>query len=181
MLVSHMQCAPRGNSAEPRRSRLAPIPTHLLMTRSLERQAQALYRTLGRLLRQYQFRDRAEISCHGVSVSQCYALSMLQSDGPCTMSDVAGALCLDLSTITRLADQLEERGLIQRTSAENDRRVCRMRLTPKGSTLVRSIESELVAEYRAVLQGLPAASREAVLAAIEGLGEAFEKRTQRKQ
>ena len=148
------------------------------MSRSLAQQADAFYRTFGRLVRRYEFRDREEISCHGVSVSQCYALSILRTEGPSTMSEVASALFLDLSTVTRLADQLEEKDLIQRERSEDDRRVWRMRLTRKGSALVRSTESQLIAEYRAVLQSIPAASRDAVIAAIEGLTTAFEKRDQ---
>lgn len=146
------------------------------MARSLDRQATELYRAFSDLVRQYQFRDREEICCRGISVSQCYALSHVRDRGPCTMGDVAAALRLDLSTITRLVDQLEGKGLIRRARSEEDRRVCRLSLTRKGANLVGTIEGELVAEYRAVLQGIPAASREAVLDAIEGLKTAFEER-----
>jgi len=138
-----------------------------------------LFRSFGKLVRQYQFRDREELSCHGVSVSQCYTLSMLRDEGPSTMGEVASALFLDLSTATRLVDQLERRGLIQRARGKDDRRVCRVSLTRKGSALVRSIGSELVQEYRIVLQSIPPAGREAVLAAIRGLATAFEQRARR--
>lgn len=146
------------------------------MSDSLERQAESPYRTFSKLVRRYQFRDREGICCHGISVSQCYALSVLQETGPSTMSELAAALYLDLSTITRPADQLEEKGWVQRTLDEADRRVCRARITRAGRRLVRSIESELIDEYREVLRKIPTASRESVLSAMEGLLVAFEAR-----
>jgi DNA-binding MarR family transcriptional regulator len=148
------------------------------MASTLDRQAEELYRTFLGLVRQYQFRDREEICCHGISVSQCYALAHIRDAGQAAMSDVAGALHLDLSTITRLADQLEDKGLIKRARAREDRRVNRLSLTRKGRALLDEIEAELVAEYRAVLQGIPASSRRSVLDAIEGLRLAFEARRQ---
>jgi MarR family 2-MHQ and catechol resistance regulon transcriptional repressor len=151
------------------------------MARSLDRQAADLYRHLLKLVRQYQFRDREEICCNGISVSQCYALAHIRDERSCTMGDLASALSLDLSTITRLADQLETKRLIQRTRAEHDRRVCHLNLTRQGSDLLGKIEEELVVEYRAVLTGIPAASREAVLDAIAGLGKAFEERKAKKK
>ena len=54
--------------------------------------------------------------------------------------------------------------------------MCRLTLTRKGKGLLGRIEADLVAEYRAVLQGIPAASRRPVLDAIEGLRVAFEAR-----
>lgn len=146
------------------------------MASSLDRQAEELYRTFMKLVRQYQFRDREEICCHGISVSQCYALAHIRDEGSATMSEVATALHLDLSTITRLADQLEEKELIRRVRAEEDRRVIRMSLTRKGQGVLDAIEGDLVAEYRAVLQGIPPASRRSVLDAIDGLRVAFEAR-----
>jgi len=146
------------------------------MAGSLDRQAEELYRSFLALVRQYQFRDREGISCHGISVSQCYALSHVRDQGSCAMSDVAAALFLDLSTVTRLMDQLEAAGLVKRTRGKEDRRVTVVSLTRKGTSLLGRIEGELIAEYREVLESVPASERRSVLKAIEGLRVAFEAR-----
>lgn len=147
------------------------------MGRSLDKQAEELYRTFSELVRRYQYRDRESVSCHGVSVSQCYALTTISEAGSCTMGELAAALHLDVSTVTRVLDQLVAKRLVRRAQDPDDRRVWRAFLSPKGSALLERIHGDYVAEHRAVLSSLPVESREDVLAAVRGLLEAFTARS----
>ncbi len=61
------------------------------------------------LLRKFQMRDRNEITCCGVSVSQCYTLDLLAGDGEMSMVQLARKMFLDKSTMTRVVDGLIER------------------------------------------------------------------------
>jgi MarR family transcriptional regulator, organic hydroperoxide resistance regulator len=54
---------------------------------------------------------------------------------PRQMGELAGAMHCDNSNITGIVDRLEERGLVERRSAENDRRVKLIALTPDGRHL----------------------------------------------
>jgi MarR family transcriptional regulator, organic hydroperoxide resistance regulator len=54
---------------------------------------------------------------------------------PRTMSELAVAMHCDNSNITGIVDRLEERGLVERQSAEHDRRVKRIAITRAGSRL----------------------------------------------
>ncbi len=54
---------------------------------------------------------------------------------PRQMGELAGAMHCDNSNITGIVDRLEERGLVERRSAENDRRVKLIALTPDGKHL----------------------------------------------
>jgi DNA-binding MarR family transcriptional regulator len=62
------------------------------------------------------------------------------------MGSVAELLSCDASTLTGIADRLEERGLIQRQVDPADRRVKLLALTPTGRDLVTSIDGPFTAE-----------------------------------
>ncbi len=144
--------------------------------RQLARQAEQFYEVFSALVREYQFRDRERICSYGVSISQCYALDILETGGPMTMSDLAGRLSLDGSTMTRLIDALVSAGLVSRVREERDRRVCCVKITRKGRALASRIRARLIAEYKEVLRAVPAASREAVVETISRLLAAFRAR-----
>ena len=57
--------------------------------RALDNPAQRLHRAVTELVRRYQFRDRNEICCFGISVSQCYALEALGRAGELVEVDAA--------------------------------------------------------------------------------------------
>lgn len=145
-------------------------------SRQLGRQAERFYQVFSVLVREYQFRDRERSCSHGVSISQCYTLEMLEADGPMTMSDLAGKLSLDGSTMTRLIDALVSAGLVSRVREERDRRVCCVKITRKGRSLASRIHAQLIREYEEVLREVPAASRDAVVETISRLLAAFRAR-----
>jgi DNA-binding MarR family transcriptional regulator len=67
-------------------------------------------------------------------------------DGPLPMGSVADVLSCDASTLTGIADRLEERRLIQRRVDPADRRVKLLALTEQGRTLVQSIDGPFTSE-----------------------------------
>ncbi len=142
------------------------------MTQQLAAQAQQLHRALGHLVKQYQLRDRNDICCYGISVSQCYALEALGEHGMSTMQALAKRLHLAISTVTRVIDNLVEKGLVERHISSLDRRVCQVALTPNGVALLQQIQGELIAREQAVLQRIPAASRDHVIRALTELSHA---------
>ncbi len=149
------------------------------MTDALERHAERLYSVFADLVREYQFRDRDAICCHGLSVSQCYSLDALDTQGPMTMGELAGHLHLEGSTMTRLVNGLVADKLVNRVADAKDRRICRARITGKGRSLVRKIRGELIQEHEAVLREIPSESREAVVSAMSRLLSAFRERCRR--
>ena len=60
------------------------------------------------------------------------ALAVLGADGALPMGALARALRCDASNVTWLADRLEARGLVERHTAPNDRRVKTLSLTDAG-------------------------------------------------
>jgi DNA-binding MarR family transcriptional regulator len=67
----------------------------------------------------------------GLAPRQAHLLRLL--DEPRPMSSLAGSLRCDPSNVTGIVDRLEERGLIERQSAPEDRRVKMLALTAEGA------------------------------------------------
>jgi DNA-binding MarR family transcriptional regulator len=144
------------------------------MATPLSDQAKQLHKAVKGLVQHYQFRDRNDICCYGISVSQCYTLDALEEHGTLTMQALADHLRLAISTVTRLVDQLVDKGLAERQSAAWDRRVCQVNLTAAGSTLLSTIQGELLLREQAILQRIPAGARDHVIWAVEALAHAVD-------
>jgi MarR family transcriptional regulator, 2-MHQ and catechol-resistance regulon repressor len=144
------------------------------MQTQLPAQAKQLHQALTHLVQKYQFRDRNDICCYGISVSQCHTLETLGEHGTVTMNALAEHLHLAVSTVTRVVDQLVDKGLAERHTGEKDRRVCKVALTPSGTALLRTLQDELIAREQAVLERIPPGSRAHVIWAIEALSEAVD-------
>lgn len=56
-----------------------------------------------------------------------------------TQSQLADALCVDASTVTKTLARLERDGVVERRPDAGDARVSRVYLTPRGRTLVRPV------------------------------------------
>lgn len=65
------------------------------------------------------------------------ALAVRELDAPIPMRDLADRLCCDASNVTGIVDRLEERGLVERRTASDDRRVKHLVLTDAGRELSR--------------------------------------------
>jgi DNA-binding MarR family transcriptional regulator len=59
-------------------------------------------------------------------------LSSLKENSAVRLSDLANDLLLDISTVSRQARALEDRGLVTRTEDPEDRRAVRLELAPAG-------------------------------------------------
>jgi DNA-binding MarR family transcriptional regulator len=69
----------------------------------------------------------------GLSLPQSFALQQLNPEGrPESMRALAQCLQVDPSAITGLVDRLEAKGLVERRSDPDDRRVKALVLTPRG-------------------------------------------------
>ena len=95
-------------------------------------EAQKFFFELGMVQRMKVGAELAEL---GLSFSQAHALRLLDPEEPMPMSALAERLFCDASNVTGIADRLEARGLVQRQSAEGDRRVKALTITPAGVKL----------------------------------------------
>jgi DNA-binding MarR family transcriptional regulator len=80
-----------------------------------------------------------------LSPPQVMALRMLEPGHPVPMRELARALHCDNSNVTGIIDRLEDRGLVERRSAEHDRRIKMLTVTPEGVEL-RELLADRLAE-----------------------------------
>ncbi|MEE9466329.1 MAG: MarR family transcriptional regulator [Candidatus Neomarinimicrobiota bacterium] len=150
------------------------------MDRSIGKQAEELYRVFTELARGYQFRDKHATYMCDLTVSQCHSLECLQTSGSLTMGQLAGKLYLEVSTMTRVVDNLVAKGLVTRISEPQDRRVIRVEITDEGVDRVAQVQGKLIAEYQAVLEKIAPEGREAVLLGLQRMLEIFKAREAQK-
>jgi len=74
-------------------------------------------------------------------------LSRIGLAEPCTLTELAGLLGLELSTVSRRVKALEDRGLVARQASATDRRAAQLSLTPEG----RELFERLSASWREML------------------------------
>jgi len=141
------------------------------MENELEEQARELHQVVTELVKRYQFRDRQEVCCHGISVSQCYALAALEGEETLAMGELAGKMQLTVSTMTRVVDQLVAKELVERCIDEQDRRVCCVRLTDGGSELLGTIHGELLEMEKGILEQIGAKDSRNLIVALKMLIE----------
>ncbi|MGD2114370.1 MAG: MarR family transcriptional regulator [Acidobacteriota bacterium] len=145
---------------------------------ALTADARRLHGTLEDLIRLVQFRDRDRICCHGISVSQCYALEALASSGPLRLNELAGRLYLEKSTASRVVDGLVAKGHVERARHPEDGRAVLLAVTDGGRALYERIEGDLVAEVRALLADFEPEVRGAMTRLLGRLVEAAASRVE---
>jgi DNA-binding MarR family transcriptional regulator len=84
------------------------------------------------------------------------------------MSVLADALICDASNVTGIVDKLESRGLIVRQSAENDRRIKMLAITPKGRELRQRLCARLL-DPPAAMEAMPADFRRQLALLLRGV------------
>ena len=99
---------------------------------SVAHEAQKLFFEIGMAQR---VKVGAALNELGLGFAQAHALRMLDPEEPRPMSALAERLFCDASNVTGIVDRLEKRGLVERRSAEGDRRVKALTLTPAGVEL----------------------------------------------
>jgi len=80
-------------------------------------------------------RPRIMSAGHELDLSPPQAIVLRMLDEPRPMSELASMMRCDNSNLTGIVDRLEERGLVERTAAERDRRVKLIALTEDGREL----------------------------------------------
>jgi DNA-binding MarR family transcriptional regulator len=80
-------------------------------------------------------------------------LSRLQERGPLRLSSLAGSLYLDLSTVSRQVQELEQAGWVVRERDPRDGRASLIRLTPDGERVLEVARTQRGAVLRRLLTG----------------------------
>ncbi len=139
-------------------STVAESDGHAGTTTSAAHEAQQLFFEIGMEERRRRDADLAEL---GLTFAQAHALRLLDPERPLPMSRLAKELACDASNVTGIVDRLEARGLIERRTAEGDRRLKVLTLTPGGVEL-RERVLELMTQPPAAIAALSPADQRAL-------------------
>jgi len=135
--------------------------------------AREMYEIVHEIIKKYQFRDRNQICCYEITVSQCYVLYELKKES-LAMRNLASRLYLDISTMSRVVDQLQKKKYIIREQDVADRRIIYVSLTKEGKELLRRIELDLISTEKELLKQISPAARHSVLFVLRELAKSLE-------
>jgi DNA-binding MarR family transcriptional regulator len=85
------------------------------------------------------FRQWLKVS---LSLVHLHVLTVLESDGPLSMSHLAEALDVSVASATGIIDRMEQRGLVERRREGEDRRVVLVHPTDAGDAVFKTIAEQ---------------------------------------
>ena len=108
--------------------------------------------------RRFQHRSEAQARAAGLTPAQHQLLLAVRGHvdprGP-KVADVADRLLLCRHSTVGFVDRAEAKGLLRRTSGDDDHRVVRLQLTPKGEDRLAALSALHVEELRRLARQLP--------------------------
>ena len=104
-----------------------------------------------------------------LSATQYNVLRILRGagNGGASCKDIGGRLVARDPDITRLMDRLEQRGLVSRDRAKEDRRVVTHRLTRTGLELVNELDRPIEVLHRKIMGHMKAAQLRELVGLLE--------------
>jgi len=130
--------------------------------------AQNLRRAFQSLIRRFGLLDAERTPCgHPLAVSHAHALMELLHNPGIRQLDLAGTLGLSKSAVSRMVDQLQQRGWIERQADDADGRAWCLSLSARGRQLARRIDDASIARFSAILDRVPAAMRGQVVSTLD--------------
>ena len=106
---------------------------------------------------------------HPISMSQAFALHELDTGTPLSQQELAERLRLEKSSVSRMAAELERKGLLVRERDPHNHRQYRLRLTSRGRTMHARMASTFHARYAAWVGELTHSERTALLTGLPAL------------
>ncbi len=127
------------------------------------------------LVRAYELCDQMCMGQYRVTASQGYTMLTLPESKSMTMNALSEAMGLANSTMTRMIDQLVDKGFVRRETDNEDRRVVRVSLTSQGQETRRNLEQAQQYFFGLVLTEIPQEERHDILQVLERIVVAIEK------
>lgn len=109
------------------------------------------------------------VSGHPLSISQAFALHELDAGTPLSQRDLAERLRLEKSSVSRLAAEMERKGLLVRERDPDDGRQYRLRLTEQGHAMHVRMASTLHLQYECWVAAMTRTERAALLKGLPAL------------
>lgn len=100
--------------------------------------------------------DFRRLITQSVSMSHMHVLATLREAGPLPMSRLANALDVSVASATGIVNRMEDRGLVERSRDDADRRIVTVSLSDDGRRVMDEIDARAQAFFARVLRELTA-------------------------
>jgi len=109
---------------------------------SLSKFADKVNMILPVFIKEFTKRHANELSKGKITMPQFLIMSLLDKQGPSAMTQLAKFINVTTAAMTGIADKLVKYGYIVRSPDSKDRRIINIKLTAKGSALVKKINNQ---------------------------------------
>lgn len=150
------------------------MPNHTYDIDKYNRCIEDIGELLQRTVRICQLFEREQIKVHGFTNSQCYILLEILKNGTLTINEISAKMNLEISTITRIMNNLVRDQLIVRNRSTQDKRIVEAALTEKGKQEAAKLRESIRDYYQNVISHLPPGHVREVMNAVELLLTAVE-------
>ena len=133
----------------------------------------AFRRDVRTLEREVELTLASQSGCCGITVAQCHLLLEVELRGETSVTELAAALELDKSTLSRSVDGLCRAGLLDRVTDPESRRNQVISLTGQGEAKATAINKLCDAFYSRMLASIPEGKRAAAIESVSLIGEAM--------
>lgn len=143
------------------------------------------WESIAESIRQYRrvvWRDMIESSFRGrsgfeISSLQLMTLFLVDDAGSLLLKETAALLGRSLSAVSRMIDEMVERGWVRREEGKKDRRSKQLSLTREGRAFLNSLESRRVNAQIALIRELTPDEQDLVGRAMHLMAEAARRRS----
>ncbi|EME71067.1 transcriptional regulator [Paramagnetospirillum caucaseum] len=108
-------------------------------------------------------------AAEGITPGLYGMLQVIANNSGLTQSRLAEVMEVDRSSIVKVVNALEDKGLIRRDAAPNDRRSYHLRMTPEGKLALRRIEEGVVRQDLDFSAGLSEGDRRLLISLLKRL------------
>lgn len=121
-----------------------------------------LREVLRKFEREIYFQNNASC-CDGISLAQCHTLLEIEKQGEISVTELAGRLSLDKSTVSRTVDGLVRKKMVDRSIPRENRRLALTRLTESGLQACTGIHDTNDSYFREIMKDFTLEEREKFL------------------
>jgi DNA-binding MarR family transcriptional regulator len=100
---------------------------------------------------------------HDLTQPQIFTLWQLKENGPMTMGELSELLSVTHGVATRMVDRLLKKGMVERRSSAEDRRVVLISLTDLGITVTEEVFKDAISVIRGQFKNVSQRDREEFL------------------
>jgi len=109
-----------------------------------------------------------------LSLSEIYALNILAEQAPISQQELGAALLLEKSSVTRLVQQLEQRGWVVRERDAHDNRLRLLRLSELGMGMTEQMHQHMHERHAELFDRLSPEEQSALMLGLSALKRAFQ-------